>query len=119
MRAVFGVDGICRYCGGKGGSCRGCGGTGYASTPPSMPDENSEAASDAIEPVAGTLRARVLAAVKEHGPVAEHELERILVTSGNTIRPRLWELERDGRIERHPEKGRTPSGRACWRYIAR
>ena len=86
--------------------------------PPSTGDENSNEAADAIRPSAGTMREKVWRILADEGPRAEFQLEKRLRWPGNTIRPRLWELKKQGRIVQGPEKVKTPSGRSAWLYHA-
>jgi hypothetical protein len=116
-RLVFGVSSLCRFCKGAGRGCRACGGVGFTGSVPAAPDPRSREAAEGIAPVAGSLRARVLALIVARGVMSEQEVEQALGLPGNTVRPRLWELERDGAI-RKADKGTTASGRACWRYAA-
>lgn len=62
---------------------------------------------------ASTLRATVLEAIRAAtNGLTREELEGVTGLSGNTVRPRVWELMRAGRIT---ESGRRPSasGRAA------
>ena len=86
-------------------------------TPPTTSDENSKAAAASMIMRAGTIRRMVAKKIAETGPVAAWELEQMLNMSGNTIRPRIWELYHRHVIYRAEEKGVTPSGRACWKYM--
>ncbi len=74
----------------------------FAQEPPSVAIDTSEAAALAIQPKAGTLRSRVLSVIRGRGPrgATEREIEYVLRLPGNTVRPRLWELE-----------GNVPAGR--------
>jgi ribosomal protein S19E (S16A) len=116
-RFRFGVDTLCRYCKGQGVNCAACGGVGFTSPPPSHDDENSMAAAASIESVAGRTRAQVHAFIQSAGGATEQEIERGTGIGGNTVRPRLRELEDRGLI-RKAGKGVTASGRSCWRYEA-
>lgn len=84
---------------------------------PTTRDENSTAAASSMLDSAGTIRHKVAQCIAERGPVAEWEIDRILGLSGNTARPRIWELYKTGIVTRDKNKGKTPSGRACWRYV--
>ena len=91
------------------------------STPPSTANEFSREAAESVLGSAGTLRRRVAAYVRDHEEVygvavEEWGIEDGLDLHGNTVRPRLWELQRHGIIELDPEPGVTPSGRRCGRY---
>src|SRR6266550_602607 len=70
--------------------------------PPSVAIDTSEAAALAIQPKTGTLRSQVLSVIRGRGPrgATEREIEYVLRLPGNTVRPRLWELE-----------GNVPAGR--------
>lgn len=85
--------------------------------PPTGKDENSVAAAEAIIVAAGSLRRRVAVYVADHGPVAEWEVAEALGLSRPTATPRIFELHTAGVITRHEIKGKTPSGRSCWRYV--
>jgi hypothetical protein len=74
----------------------------FTQEPPSAAVDTSEAAALKVQVIAGTLRAIVLGAIRSRGSrgATERELEHLLALPGNTIRPRLWELE-----------GNVPAGR--------
>lgn len=86
--------------------------------PPSTPDPVSKAAAVSVKESAGNLRRAVLMAIVNYGPISAWMLEEGLEMSGDTVRPRLWELERHGMIVKTTAKGTTPSGRACYLYVA-
>ena len=85
--------------------------------PPTRKDENSTAAAEAITALAGDQRRRVAQFIADRGPVAEWEVAEGLGLSRPTSTPRIWELRKAGVISRVEVKGRTPSGRSCWRYV--
>jgi hypothetical protein len=70
--------------------------------PPSVPVDTSEAAAAKIVPRAARDRARIYAYIVSCGDycATEREIENALGIAGNTVRPRLWELE-----------GNAPAGR--------
>lgn len=63
--------------------------------PPSEPIDTSEAAADAIRPIAPSIREAIFALIQEAGErgMTAGELEARSPYSGSTIRPRLRELE--------------------------
>jgi hypothetical protein len=62
---------------------------------------------------ASTLRATVLEAIKQApNGLTREELEKATGLSGNTVRPRVWELLHDGRIMQAGTRP-TASGRAA------
>lgn len=82
---------------------------------PSVPVDTSEAAAAKIVGKAARLREAVYLYLKAVGSrgATERELEEALGLRGNTLRPRLWELEgnapagkppRPRRIQKTPEK---------------
>ena len=106
------------------GRCRSCGKQRnfklvHFPPPPSQGDENSDAAADSMESLADSKRRQVYELLSESGPLAEWQIERKLGWPGNTVRPRLWELEKAGRITKGPDKNFTPSGRSAWLYRVR
>lgn len=113
---AFGVTTMCHGCAGtgrrKGRACGTCQGVGFVGEPPSTAHPNSREAADAIKSHAAHQRATVLAAIKEHGPVSDQQIERLTGIPGNSIRPRRGELEAAGLIV-HAGKGTTESGRTC------
>lgn len=91
----------------------------YVPGPPTTGDENSREAADAIAPDAGTLRDRVLSVIRDRPEgITEWELEEALGLDGNTVRPRLAELEARGMVHREGKKVRPSSGRNTWLYHA-
>jgi predicted transcriptional regulator len=85
--------------------------------PPMGPDENSKAAAVSIVEVGGSIRRACAAFIRDYGPAAEWEVAEGLGLIRQTTTPRIYELHRAGIITRLQVKGRTPSGRACWRYV--
>jgi len=69
---------------------------------PSVPVDTSEAAARKVEGKSAYWRAEIYALIKGCGALGatEREIEHALHLSGNTVRPRLWELE-----------GNAPAGR--------
>ena len=90
----------------------------FSAAPWSEPGTSRDAAYD-IAPHAGTLRKRVLDAIVEAGAFGRctHELEEALALSGDTVRPRVWELRRAGLIVDSGLRRNTPAGRKAivWR----
>lgn len=86
-------------------------------SPPAGPDENSRAAAEAFIDLGGDVRHRVAQYIADHGPVAEWQVAEGLDLIRQTTTPRIYELHRAGVIVRLETKGRTRSGRACWRYV--
>ena len=76
----------------------------------------SQEAAAAILGHAGSVRREVAACIAKHEPIAAWDIELWLPYGGNTIRPRLRELEDSGVITRRGE-GITPSGRRCATYV--
>lgn len=69
---------------------------------------------------AAAIRERVyahLAALRPDGAI-EQEMEFTLALHGNTLRPRLWELEKAGRVVKTDETRLTLSGRQARVYKA-
>lgn len=119
-RLEFGVHTICRFCGGTGkqkdSPCGACfGNPGILGRAPRTPDENSTAAAESIEPVMGKMNHEVYRLIQEHGPVSTARLEQLTGGLHQTISARVYQLHKDGLIER-VGKGVTPSGRPCWLY---
>jgi hypothetical protein len=79
----------------------------------------SNAAADAIAPVSGAIRRKVLDFVRDAGSAGatSDEIERGLGLGGSTVRPRLVELRVQHRIEDSGRTRPTASGRAAvvWR----
>ena len=75
----------------------------------------------AIEPAAATLRASVLAYVRQRGAqgATDAEIQTALGMSGDTERPRRQELERGGHIEASPRTRETASGRQAVVWVVR
>jgi predicted transcriptional regulator len=74
-----------------------------------------------IAPTAGTLRAEVLAYIEGRAAMGAcaFEVEAALGLSGNTVRPRLRELEDAGHIVKSQERRATPSGRDARVWVAK
>lgn len=90
----------------------------YVPGPPTTGGENSREAAAAVASGTARQRADVLAAIAQRDGVAEWELEGVLAMSGNSIRPRLAELEARGLVHRDGKKVRPSSGRTTWLYRA-
>jgi predicted ArsR family transcriptional regulator len=84
--------------------------------PPSTPVDTSRAAAASVAPAARALRAKVLECVARRGGAAAFEIEAALALDGDTVRPRLWELERAGVIAKSELRIPTPSGRRARVY---
>lgn len=88
---------------------------------PSVPGSaTSEAAAAAIEPVAGTLRAKVLDAIRASREIGmtDEEIGVALGMPGNTVRPRRRELENAGSIVPSIDTRPTRSGRRAVVWVA-
>jgi hypothetical protein len=83
--------------------------------PPSTPDPNSIAAAVSVELTAPAQRLRVLHVVDTFGPVSAEAIQDALHLGGNSVRPRIVELEQD-RLIAKAGQGRTRSGRRCYVY---
>lgn len=71
----------------------------------------SQEAARAIAPVTGTLRARVLVAIRQEGGVTDEEGMDLLEMPASTYRPRRVELVRDGLVRDSGQTRDTKSGR--------
>lgn len=78
----------------------------------------SKEAAERIKGFAARQRSIVLEFIMEHGPVSDQEIENGLGMSGNSARPRRIELAESGKIVKHPEDGKSLSGRPVRRWIA-
>ena len=76
------------------------GGSLFDQEPPSVCVDTSEAAAQRVRKDTAYWRAEIYAVIKNRGGATEREIEEALGLSGNTVRPRLWELE-----------GNAPAGR--------
>lgn len=87
--------------------------------PPSVPVDTSQDAAKRIKPSAASLRAKVLAYIVERGALGatEQEVEIALGLTGNTCRPRCWELARAGLIVKNGAKRLTKAGRWARVYV--
>jgi hypothetical protein len=72
--------------------------------------ETSVAAAERIAPNAATLRAKVLAALREK-PMSDDEIQQELGMNGSTERPRRVELVRAGLVEDSGQRRKTASNR--------
>ena len=88
--------------------------------PPTTPAETRREAREAILPVAGTLRALVLAAIIAAGArgATTEELEAVTGLPGNTVRPRLDELRKAGLVQASGTTRTTRSGRRAVVWVA-
>lgn len=79
-------------------------------------EPTSKAAARRIAPVAGTLRAKVLACIKRAGllGLTDIECQALLNMDGSTQRPRRQELEKAGLIYRRAEPRRGPRESIVW-----
>ena len=77
--------------------------------------QTSIAAAESIEPSMGRLQQIVLAYVVERGQLGatREEIETGLELGGNTVRPRVKELERKGLVRVCNDTRATRSGRAA------
>jgi hypothetical protein len=71
---------------------------------PAAPAETSQAAAKAFGSKAGTARAIVYRAILEHRGLACFQIEAITDLDGNTVRPRLRELEQLAMIHKSPTR---------------
>jgi predicted transcriptional regulator len=79
----------------------------------------SEAAAESMEGKSPGLRERVFRVVQGAGSygMTADEIEEFSFISGNTVRPRLVELRRAGRIQ-HSGVRQTRSGRRAYVWVA-
>lgn len=84
---------------------------------PTLPHQAHSATSHAAAAAAASSaprdRARVLALIRESGPISDEAIADALALNPSTARPRRVELQRDGLIRESGHKGRTRAGRAC------
>ena len=80
--------------------------------------ETSREASIKIAPTTPTLRAEVLACIRQHGGCTDQEVQAYLQMPGNTQRPRRIELVRAGSVRDSGVKRRTVRGRASIVWVA-
>lgn len=80
----------------------------------------SREAAESVEHLTDSWRQTVLLFVRSAGDdgVTCHEIEHDLHLGGNTVRPRLVELERLGLVKKSAATRRTPSGRRARVYVA-
>lgn len=81
--------------------------------PPSMPgSETSIAAAKRIESRAGTDRRRVLDFIRDRGTAGacDHEIQIGLGLTGDSERPRRWELHKAGYIRDSGQRRETAAG---------
>ena len=79
----------------------------------------SEAAATLIAPTAGTLRAQVLAHLRERGSAGatDEQMQIALAMNPSTQRPRRIELEKLGLVLRTAQTRKTASGRDAVVFI--
>ena len=89
------------------------------SPPGSGPDTSREAA-ERIAPVASALAAQVMLFIADQGEqgATDQEVQQALGLSGDTERPRLWELKHCGFVRDSGTRRRSPSGRPVRVYVA-
>jgi hypothetical protein len=80
----------------------------------------SRAAAEQIEPISGKARAGILDYLRSRGAegATADEIEQDTGISGNTVRPRLCELDDLGRISKTDETRPTSSGRRAAVWVA-
>lgn len=88
----------------------------YPTHPGHTDDDTSLLAAEAIEPIAGSLRAACLMLLRGE-PLSADEMAYIIGASPFTIRPRVSELFRLGLIEKTTGRRRNKSGKLAvvWR----
>lgn len=91
--------------------------------PPHSHVDTSEAAANAIAGKAEALRTQIYQLIVERGGLTSDEIQAITGTDGNTVRPRLWELEgnplasgRQRLIYKSDDKRMTRSGKLARVY---
>lgn len=89
----------------------------YPATPGFKREGTSEQAALEIAPLALTLKAHALIALKQKGPMTADECAAHLCRSILAVRPRCTELEADGLIEDSGERRTNGSGKSAivWR----
>jgi len=92
----------------------------YRGEAPHNRTATSEAAAREIEPQKGSLQYRVWQYIRSFGRwgATAQEIEHGLNLSGNTVRPRLRELEEMQLIQKTKRTRRTTSGRSAFVYVA-
>lgn len=83
----------------------------YPAVPGAQDRDTSRAAADAIAPAAGLLRNRALAAVEHSNGLTADEVAGRLGLSILSIRPRLTELARLGKVRDSGARRKNVSGR--------
>jgi hypothetical protein len=88
---------------------------------PSSGPGTSEEAAESMQGCARQLRARVLDYITAHGAdgCTDQEIQEGLSMSGDTERPRRWELYREGRIKKTGGTRRSMSNRECDVWVTR
>jgi hypothetical protein len=81
--------------------------------PPHVPTQTSVAAAIAMQESAGTLRAKVLGAIRDAGMLGmtDEQLQASMPMPANTQRPRRRELQLAGLIRDSGMRAKTKSGR--------
>lgn len=93
----------------------------FTADPPAQKhSETSVAASESMEPRAGTLRAKVLAHVRSKGNegATDEEMQWALAMNPSTQRPRRIELEKARLVKDSHRTRLTRSGRAAVVWVA-
>jgi hypothetical protein len=82
--------------------------------------QTSHAAAESVRGLTATLRERVFRAVQAAGAegLTADEIEVATSLGGNTVRPRIDELRKEGRIGRTEMQRPTRSGRNAFVYVA-
>jgi len=85
----------------------------YPQAPGFRPVDTSRAAALAIRADAKTIRGKVIEVLRGRGPMTADEVAEVLGLSILTVRPRLTELKRMGRIEDTGHRRQNRSGKAA------
>lgn len=124
------MSGRCRVCGSDWCDCKPApvdtrsGHLWPDRAPPSSNDSTSKSAAELIKPVARQVRDLVLRFIESEGGATSEEIQDALGLSGDTVRPRVWELRGNGG---HPsvirDSGRVRSTKAgrkakVWEVVA-
>jgi len=93
--------------------------------PPHNGIDTSEAAANAVAGKAEAIRQQVYKLVVERGSLTSDEIQALTGLDGNTVRPRLWELEgnpitsgRQRLVYKSDDKRMTRSGKPARVYKA-
>ena len=81
--------------------------------PPHSGTQTSWEAAESMKPTASTLREKVYRFAVRQGEygATRDEMQAYLGMDGNTLRPRVWELMKEGRLGVTPLRRKTPTGR--------